>query len=90
MKSKRKVRVAKRTCRLGSGFDFARQLLEVGDAFVWYRDQERSSIWLTWCRVIDRQLDAHILIESNRKLSQAEKSVGQNGNAEQAENENCG
>jgi len=45
---------------------------------------------LTWCRVIDRQLDADILIESNRKLSQAKKSVGQNGNAEQAENESCG
>ena len=84
------MRVAKGTCRLGSDFDFARQLLEVGDAFVWYRDQERSSVWLTWCRVTDRQLDPHILIWSNRKLSQAKKSVGQNGNAEQAENESCG
>ena len=68
----------------------ARQLLEVGDPFVRYRDQERSSVRLSWCRAIDRQLKANILIESNRELSQAKKSVGQNGNAEQAENESCG
>jgi hypothetical protein len=90
LKSKRNVRVAKRTCRLRSDFDRSRQLLEVGDAFVRYRDQKRSSIRLNWCRAIERQLDAHILIESNPKLSQAKESVGQNGNAEQAENESCG
>jgi len=45
---------------------------------------------LNRCRVIDRQLEADILIESNRKLSQAKKSVRQNGDAKQAENESCG
>ena len=76
MKSKKNLRVAKRTCWLGSDFERPRQLQEVGATFVRYGDQERSSNRLTWCRVIDRQLDARILIESNRKLSQAKESVG--------------
>ena len=90
MKSKRNVRIAKRTCWLGSDFERPRQLLEAGAIFVRYGDHERSSNRLTWCRIIRRQLEGHILVESNRKLSQAKKSVGQNGNAEQAESESCG
>jgi len=70
------VRVAKRTCWLGSDFERPRKLLEIGATFVRYGDQERSSPRLTWCRVIDRHLEADILIEPNRKLSQAKESVG--------------
>lgn len=60
-----------------------RKLLEVVDVFVGYRDEERSSV--RCCSVVDRQSKAHILIKSNRKLSQDKKSVEQNGKAQNAE-----
>jgi hypothetical protein len=85
------VSVAKRACRIRSDFDgVPRKLLEVGKGFVRYRDQERSSVRLSWYSVVDRQLKVRILIGSNRKLSQDKESVGQNGNAEEAEDERCG
>ena len=83
--------MSKRTRRIRSDFaSVPRQLLQVGSAFVRYGDQERSSARLSPCRVVDRLLKARTLIESNRKLSQDKKSVGQNGKAEKAEDERCG
>jgi hypothetical protein len=84
-------RVFKRACRIRFDLDgVPRKLLEVGNAFVRYRDQERSSVRLRWCSVVDRQVKARILIEPNRKLGQHKKSVGQNGKAEEAEDKKCG
>lgn len=90
MKPKRNARVSKRACRIRSDFDgVPRKLVDVGNALVRYRDQERSSVRLSRCSVVERQLKARILIESNRKLSQDKKSVGQNGKADEAEDERC-
>lgn len=83
-------RVLKRACRVRFGFDnIPRQLWEVGNAFVRYRYQERSSIGVRRRCVVDRQLKAGVLIEPHRKLSQHERSARQNGKAEEAEKERC-
>jgi hypothetical protein len=83
--------VAQRACRIRSYLDrVPRKLLKVGNTFVRYRDQQYSSVRLSWCSGIDRQLKARILIESNRKLSQDKNPVRQNSKAEQAEDKRCG
>lgn len=66
-----------------------RKLLQVGKAFVGYRDEEPSFAGLSWCSVMDRQAKARILIEPTRKLSQQKKLVGQNGKAKEAKDERC-
>jgi hypothetical protein len=91
MEPKRNARVSKHECRIPSYFRVvARKLLELGNAFVGYRDQERSSVRLRWFSVVGRQVKAHILAEPNRKLSQDKKSVGQNGKTEKAQDNRCG
>lgn len=91
MKLRKNPKVSSRDFRIRFDSDgVPRKLLQVGNAFVRYRYEERSFARLRWCRVVDRQVKARILIESNRKLSQHEKSIGQNGKAEEAEDERCG
>jgi hypothetical protein len=88
---KKNPRVWKRASRIGFDSDgVPRKLLQVGDAFVRYRYHERSAVRLRWFSVVDRQVKAHLLIEPNREPSQHKKSVGQNGKAEEAENERYG
>jgi hypothetical protein len=81
-------RVSKQACRIR--FDFGkvtRRLLALGKDLVRYRYHERSPVSLTRSRIVDRQVEARILIEPRRKLSQHEKPVGQNGETKEAEND---
>lgn len=81
-------RVSNRARRIR--FDFGkvpRRLLALGKAIVRYRYRERSSVGLTRGRMVDRQVEARILIEPRRKLSQHEKPVRQNGKTKKAEND---
>jgi len=64
--------------------------LEINNTFVGYRYQERSSVVMRRRPVVDRQVKARIMIEPSSKLSQQEKSVGQNGKAKDAENKGSG
>jgi hypothetical protein len=91
LKLRKNPRVSRRASRIRFDSDgVPRMLLQVGNALVRHRYQERSFARLRWCRAVDRQVKARILIESNRKLSQHIKSVGQNSKAEEAEDERCG
>ena len=84
-------RTSRRACRFRFDFDgVARKLLEINNTFVGYRYQERSSVVMRRRPVVDRQVKARIMIEPSSKLSQQEKSVGQNGKAKDAENKGSG
>jgi hypothetical protein len=90
LKPNRNAGVSKRAYGIQSDLDgVACKLLDVRNAFIRYRDQERSPVRLSWCCVVDRQLKAGILVESNRKLSQEKKPVGQNGKTKKAKDEKC-
>lgn len=66
------------------------EMLELGNTFVRYRYQERSSSRLRLFSVVNRKVKAHILTEQNPKLSQHKESVRQDGKAEKAQNNMCG
>jgi len=66
----------------------SRKLTQVGVPFVGCRDQNRPSSGL-FC-IVEWQVKARLLIMREAKLSQQEKSIGQDGKAEETENNGYG
>lgn len=88
LKLQKNPRVFKRASHIH--FDFAEvleNLMQVGNGFVRYRYQQRSSFMSRWFGVVDRQVIAGRLRDGMAKLPQQEKSVGQNSKAKETEND---
>ena len=90
LKPKKNRRVSKLSSQILADFEvILREMLRVGNTFVWYRYQKRFSSRLGLATGVNRKVKANILIERKPKLSQRKVSVGQNRKAEKAENDVC-
>ena len=91
LKPKKNRRVSKLSSQILADFEvILREMLRVGNTFVWYRYQKRFSSRLGLATGVNRKVKANILIERKPKLSQRKVAVGQNRKAEKAENDVCG
>ncbi len=89
MKLKKNPKIPKGDCQIRFNCaGVSRKLTHVGVPFVGRRDQNRLFSGL-FC-VVEWQVKARLLIVRQAKLSQQEKAIGQDGKAEETENNGYG